>query len=87
MDAEPPDDPNRGQFPVLEDFNRRLENLERKISRVGDLTVLAIGAGLGIAFGELTESWGSPLDWGWGSATVCGVTILTVTFIGRRYLK
>ena len=77
----------RDQFPVLVDFNRRIENLERKVSRVRDLTLLAIGVGLGIAFGELVENWGSPLGWSWGSAVTCAITILAVILIIRPYLK
>jgi hypothetical protein len=77
----------RDQFPVMVDFDRRLESLERKIVRVRDLTTLAIGVGLGIAFGQLVENWGSGLSWGWPAAITCACTILAVVFVVRPYLK
>jgi len=77
----------REQFPVIVDFNRRLENLERKIERIRDLTILTIAVGLGIAFGELVENLGSALSWGWPAAATCGITILAIAFIVRSFLK
>ena len=100
MDPSPSNDPDteqetrarldtalRDQFPVIVDFNRRLENLERKIERIRDLTILIIAVGLGIAFGELVENVNSSLSWGWPAAVTCGTTILAITFIFRSFLK
>jgi hypothetical protein len=100
MDTEPPhdqviqreverrlDNAVREQFPVIVDFDRRLEILERKIVRIRDLTTLTIGVGLGIALGELVENWGSAMSWGWPAAVTCGFTILGVIFVVRPYLK
>ena len=75
------------QFPVIVDFNRRLENLERKFERIRDLTILAIAVGLGIAFGEIVENFGSQLAWSWPAALTCGTTILVIIFAIRPYLK
>ena len=97
MDAKSDDQPSpdeaqrldaalREQFPVIVDYNRRLENLERKIERIRDLTTLAIAVGLGIAFGEVVENI-SQLSWGWPAAVTCGVTILATIFALRPYLK
>ncbi len=100
MDPAPADDKNlqkeidrrldaavRDQFPVIVDFDRRLESLEKKIVRIRDLTTLTIGVGLGIALGELVENWGSAMSWGWPAAATCGFTILAVIFVIRPYLK
>ena len=77
----------RDQFPVIVDFNRRLEKLERKIDRIHDLTILVIAVGLGIAFGQLVENIGSPISWGWPAALTCGATIVVITFVFRLFLK
>jgi hypothetical protein len=77
----------RDQFPVIVDFNRRLENLERKIERIRDLAVLTVAVGLGIAFGEIVENVGNTMSWGWPAAVTCGATILAVIFIVRSFLK
>jgi len=77
----------RDQFPVIVDFNRRLENLERKIERIRDLTILTIAVGLGIAFGEIVENLHNSMSWGWPAAATCGITILAITFIFRSFLK
>ena len=99
METNPTDDPRsqqeaqrldaalREQFPVIVDFNRRLENLERKIERIRDLTILAIAVGLGIAFGEIVDNLGNQLSWGWPAALTCGITILVIIFAIRPYLK
>src|SRR5262245_44775855 len=76
----------REQFPVIVDYNRRLEHLERKIERIRDLTILAIAVGLGIAFGEVIDNI-TQLSWGWPAALTCGFTILAIIFALRPYLK
>ena len=77
----------RDQFPVIVDFNRRIELLERKIERIRDLTILNMAVGLGIAFGELVENLGNSLSWGWPAAITCGLTILVMAIVFRLYLK
>jgi len=80
------DDAVREQFPVIVDFNRRIEKLEQKFDRLRDLTILNTAVGLGIALGQLVENFHDS-SWGWPAATTCGVTILVVAVFVRSRLK
>jgi hypothetical protein len=81
------DDALRDQFPVIVDFNRRLEKLEGKFERIRDLTILTIAVGLGIAFGQIVENLEGSISWGWPAALTCGITILVITVVFRSFLK
>jgi hypothetical protein len=81
------DDALRDQFPVIVDFNRRLEKLEGKFDRIRDLTILTIAVGLGIAFGQIVENLEGSISWGWPAAVTCGATILVVTIVFRSFLR